>query len=228
MNFFHTHVAREAVSLAAETLESGWLSEGARVREFEAALSADLGLVNPVAVNSGTAALHLALTVAGIGPGDEVILPAQTFIASGTSILMAGATPVFADIEPTTGNLSPSSVGERIAERTKAIMPVHWGGYPCDMDALTDIAAAAGATVIEDAAHALGAVYRGRPVGSISPLTVFSFQAIKHLTTGDGGTLCCGADDLHRAARARRWFGIDRATSEPSILGERIYDIDAL
>ncbi len=228
MDFFHTHVAPKAVTLATETLESGWLSEGARVKAFEQALSAELGLARPVAVNSGTAALHLALAVAGVAHGDEVILPAQTFIATGTSILMAGATPVFADIDPTTGNLSPAAVRECVTERTKAIIPVHWGGYPCDMDGLAGIAAQAGAVVIEDAAHALGATYRGNPVGAVSPLTIFSFQAIKHLTTGDGGALCCGTAEYETAARARRWFGIDRAKSEPSILGERLYDLEDL
>ncbi len=228
MDFYHTHVAPKAISLATETLESGWLSEGARVKAFEQALTTDLGLVGPVAVNSGTAALHLALAVAGVAPGDEVILPAQTFVATGTSILMAGATPVFADIDPTTGNLSPADVRARVTGRTRAIMPVHWGGYPCDMDELAEIAAEVGAVVIEDAAHALGATYRGRAVGAVSPLTIFSFQAIKHLTTGDGGAICCGTAEYESAARARRWFGIDRAKSEPSILGERLYDLQNL
>jgi perosamine synthetase len=228
MDFFHTHVAPNAVALATETLESGWLSEGARVKAFEQALSTDLGLVRAVAVNSGTAALHLALAVAGVTSGDEVILPAQTFVATGTSILMAGATPVFADIDAGTGNLSPAAVRECATERTKAIMPVHWGGYPCEMDEIAAVAEQVGAVVIEDAAHALGATYRGRAVGAISPLTIFSFQAIKHLTTGDGGALCCGTEEYESAARARRWFGIDRAKSQPSILGERLYDLEDL
>ena len=228
MDFFHTHVASKAVTLATETLESGWLSEGARVKAFEQALISKLGLARPVAVNSGTAALHLALAVAGVTSGDEVVLPAQTFVATGTSILMAGATPVFADIDPTTGNLSPTAVRACITERTRAIIPVHWGGYPCDMEELAAVAAPVEAVVIEDAAHALGATYRGRPIGAVSPLTIFSFQAIKHLTTGDGGALCCGTAEYERAVRARRWFGIDRAKSEPSILGERLYDLEDL
>src|SRR5262249_43887055 len=158
---------------------------------FEQELATTLGLIRPVAVNSGTSALHLALEVAGVGSGDEVILPAQTFVASGLSILMCDAAPVFADIQPFTGNIDPGSVRAKITARTKAIMPVHWGGYPCDMDEINAIARGHDLAVIEDAAHALGAIYKGRPVGALSRFTAFSFQAIKHLTTGDGGALCC-------------------------------------
>jgi perosamine synthetase len=225
MDFFHTHVAPEAVRLATETLQSTFISEGRRVREFEEALSTRLGLVNPVAVNSGTSALHLALAVAGVGPGDEVILPAQTFVATGLAILMQGARPVFADIQPRTGNLDPASVGARLTERTRAIMPVHWAGLPCDMDELNALADEAGVAVVEDAAHALGATYRGRPVGALSRFTAFSFQAIKHLTTGDGGALCCLRPEDQAEARRRRWFGIDRERDQPDELGERQYDL---
>lgn len=225
MEFFYTHIAPQALEYAIETLRSGWVSEGAKVRTFEAALSEVLGLRNPVAVNSGTAALHLALVLAGVGPGDEVILPAQTFVATGLAILMQRATPVFADINPKTGNIAPSSVQERLTPRTKAIVPVHWGGYPCDLDEINAIAAHHGVAVIEDAAHALGAVYRGTPVGAISRFTAFSFQAIKHVTAGDGGALCC-RDPLEREKGATlRWFAIDRANSRPSLLGERVFDI---
>lgn len=228
IEFFHTHVGPEAQRLAAETLATGWLSEGARVREFEAALAGTLGLSRPVAVNSGTSALHLALAVAGVGPGDEVVLPPQTFVATGLAVLMQGATPVFCDVDPATGNLDPASFAARVTDRTRAVMPVHWGGLPCDLDGIHAVAAPRGIAVIEDAAHALGATYRGRPVGAISRFTCFSFQAIKHVTTGDGGALCCTDPDDHRAAMTRRWFGIDRVSAAPSILGERVYDIERL
>ncbi|MCX6844372.1 MAG: DegT/DnrJ/EryC1/StrS family aminotransferase [candidate division WOR-3 bacterium] len=225
MDFFHTHVSLRAIELATETLKSTFLSEGKRVKEFEAALTKQLGVRNPVALNSGTSALHLALVLAGVGPGDEVILPAQTYVATGLAVLMQRATPVFADIDPETGNILPSSIAEKITPRTKAIMPVHWGGYPCNMDEINAIAAEHGLAVIEDAAHALGATYKGKPIGAISRFTAFSFQAIKHLTTGDGGALCCLEENDAGQARARRWFGIDRVRSEPCILGERVYDI---
>jgi perosamine synthetase len=225
MDFFHTNISPRAVELAAETLRSTFLSEGKRVNQFEQELAGVLGLTRPVAVNSGTSALHLALEVAGIGLGDEVILPAQTFVASGFSILMCGAVPVFADIQPFTGNIDPSSIVPRITRRSKAVMPVHWGGYPCDMDEINAIAREHKLVVLEDAAHALGARYRGRPVGSLSRFTAFSFQAIKHLTTGDGGALCCLQEEDFQEARRRRWFGIDRERNQTSILGERAYNL---
>ncbi len=228
MEFFNTHITPEAISAVTRTLETGWLSEGAQVRDFEAALSAELALVNPVLVNSGTSALHLALAIAGIGPGDEVILPAQTFVATGLAILMQSATPVFCDIDPRTGNIDPTAAEEKITSRTKAIIPVHWGGYPCELDEINTLARQYDLAVIEDAAHALGAQYRGQAIGRISRFTAFSFQAIKHLTTGDGGALCCTSPDDRDAAQTRRWFGIDRAASKQTILGERDYDIAEL
>jgi len=228
MEFFHTHISPRAVALASEVLKSGLVSEGKLARQFEHELAATLGLRNPVSLNSGTSALHLALVLAGVGPGDEVILPAQTFVASGLSILMCGAQPVFADIQPMTGNIAPESIARKITPKTKAVMPVHWMGYPCDMDEINGIAADAGVAVIEDAAHALGATYRGKPVGALSRFTAFSFQAIKHLTTGDGGALCCLDAGDEGEARRRRWFGIDRDRDLPSALGERQYNLSHL
>ncbi len=225
LSLFHTHVSEAAISRVTEVLRSGWLNEGAVVKEFEQGLTQTLGIVNPVALNSGTAALHLALVVAGIGPGDEVILPAQTFLATGTVIVQQGATPVFADIDPRTGNIDPRSVRAKITPRTKALVPVHWGGYPCDMDELSAIAREASLVVIEDAAHALGATYRGKAIGAISRFTTFSFQAIKHLTTGDGGALACATETDTRDAVARRWFGIDRALVQKTLIGARGYDV---
>jgi perosamine synthetase len=157
-----------------------------------------------------------------------VILPAQTFVATGLVVHMQGATPVFADIDPATGNLCPESVRRKVTRRTRAVMPVHWAGYPCDLDEIQAIAADNDLAVIEDAAHALGATYKGKPIGAISRFAAFSFQAIKHLTTGDGGALCCSRAADARQAFVRRWFGIDRANSQPSVLGERVYDISAV
>ena len=225
--FFHTHIAPEAVERVRAVLESGWVGEGEVVKEFEAALADMLGLANPVTLNSGTAALHLALFLAGVGPGDEVVIPPQTFVATGMAVLMQGAAPVFADIDPETGNMSPDSFSEKVTVRTKAVIPVHWGGLPCDLDPITAVAAEHGITVIEDAAHALGATYKGRPIGSISRFTAFSFQAIKHLTTGDGGALCCIAPEDADQARSARWFGIDRASVTRSVVGDRQFEIDA-
>lgn len=228
MNFFHTHISPRAVELAAETLRSTFVSEGKRVHEFEEELTRTLGLVRPVAVNSGTSALHLALVLAGVGPGDEVIIPAQTFVATGHVVLMCGARPVFADIQRHTGNLDPTSVRAKITPRTKAVIPVHWGGDPCDINALNALAIENNLAMIEDAAHALGASYQDRPIGSLSRFTAFSFQAIKHLTTGDGGALCCLYEQDYEEAKRRRWFGIDRVRHLPSILGEREYDLESV
>lgn len=225
MEFFNTHVAAGAWHEVQATLASTRLSEGARVKAFEQALTERMGLVRPAAVNSGTSALHLALVVAGVGPGDEVILPAQTFIATALVVLQCGAQLVFADIDPWTGNLDSQDFARRITARTKAVMPVHWAGLPCDMAEINAIAANRGIAVIEDAAHAIGAQYHGQPVGSLSRFTAFSFQAIKHLTTGDGGAICCTDPGDATQVFRRRWFGIDRAHSPTSELGERDYNL---
>ena len=227
MDFFDVNINDYAKDLAMECLNTGWISEGKRVKQFEELLQ-NRGFTNPVTVNSGTAALHLALTVAGIGKSDEVIIPSQTFVATGLAVLMTGARPVFADVDLKTGNILPSSVKRMITQKTRAVIPVHWGGYPCEMDELSVIAKENNIFVLEDAAHALGARYMGKPIGSLSRFTAFSFQAIKHCTTGDGGVICCQSEDDARKARTLRWFGIDREKAEPSILGERSFDIDTL
>lgn len=224
MNFFNTNISQKSLNLVNEVLRSTYISAGQKADKFEEELNNKLGLINPITVNSGTSALHLALEIVGIGPGDEVILPPQTFIATGMVILMQKAKPVFADIQYNTGNIDPNSILTKITEKTKAIIPVHWGGYPCDMDEINKIARKFNLTVIEDAAHALGAIYKGKPLGTLSRFTAFSFQAIKHLTTGDGGALCCLNDDDAYQAKRRRWFDIDRENSKADILGERVYD----
>jgi perosamine synthetase len=224
IELFHSSISAGAATRVADVLRSGRVSEGERVREFEQRLEAELGLVNPVALNSGTSALHLALVLAGVGQDDEVILPAQTFVATGHAVLMQRAVPVFADINPLTGNIDAASVRAVRTRRTKAVIAVHWAGYPCDLQELGEVADSAGIAVIEDAAHALGAAYRDRPVGSVSRFTCFSFQAIKHLTTADGGALCCSFEEEAVRAKRLRWFGIDRAQAS-GVLGEREGDI---
>jgi perosamine synthetase len=225
---FNTYIDPISFDKVKEVLETTFISEGKLVKEFENQLEQKLGLKNIVAVNSGTTALHLALVLAGIGEGDEVIIPAQTFVATGLVILQQKAIPIFADIDYHTGNISIESIKNKITAKTKAIIPVHWGGYPCDMDEINELAIANGIVVIEDAAHALGATYKNNKIGNISDYTCFSFQAIKHLTTGDGGAVTCKNSDKFEEGFVRRWFGIDRANANPSILGEREYDIDKL
>lgn len=230
MNFLNCHISAKSIEYANQVLQSRKLSEGEMVKRFEEQLSKKLGLRNPVAVNSGTSSLHLGLVLAGVKAGDEVILPAQTFIATGMAVLMCGATPVFADIDPLTGCICPEWVDNYCREEKlkrfskiwepKAIMCVDWGGHVCDLNELNNH------TLIEDAAHSLGATYQGHPVGDCySTFTAFSCQATKMLTTGDGGILCCVDEDDYEDAKKRRWFGIPR-DSKPDYLGERIYDVE--
>lgn len=224
INLYSTTISKEGINYVVETLKSTNISAGRKCQEFEDILSIKYGFQNPITLNSGTATMRLALVAANIKAGDEVILPAQTFIATGHVILQCGAKPVFADINPYDGNISVDSVREKITEKTKAIIPVHWGGYPCDLDQINIIAKEKNITVIEDAAHAFGSKYRGDWIGNISDFTSFSFQAIKHLTTGDGGLLTCKDYDKSKLIRRLRWFDIDRENSNISILGEREYD----
>lgn len=198
-------------------LASGWVGEGPKVAAFEEALRGVVRSDHVTAVNSGTAALTIALRLAGVGPGDEVITTPVTCMATNLPILLAGATPVWADVDPSTGNIDPESI--RPTEKTKAIMVVHWGGYPCDMDEINAIGRSHGIKVIEDAAHALGATYRDRPIGSHSDFVCFSFQAIKHIHTGDGGLLCCRSMVDHSRARSLKWFGIDRERRQIGLYG---------
>ena len=225
---FNTYIDELSFQKVNNVLESTFLSEGKLVKDFENQLSSTLGIVNPVALNSGTSALHLSLVLAGIGKGDEVIIPAQTFVATGLVVLQQGATPVFADIDYSTGNICVESIKVKISSRTKAIIPVHWGGYPCDLDEINNLAKEYNIKVIEDAAHALGATYKNNVIGNVSDYTCFSFQAIKHLTTGDGGAICIKDEKKYYESFVSRWFGIDRLNSQLSNLGERIYDIESL
>jgi perosamine synthetase len=223
---FQPRVSERAIERVVEVLRSGWIGEGAEVRQFETDFSRAFGLPRALALNSGTAALHLAMILSRVGPGDEVIVPAQTFAATAIAVMQAGGTPVFADIEPDSPNIDPADVSKRITEKTKAIIVVHYGGLPCDMDGINAVARGRDLVVVEDAAHALGAAYKGQPAGAMSDFGVFSFQAIKQLTTGDGGMLACRDESQHREAYRRRWFGIDRERRRPSELGEPEWDIE--
>ena len=228
LRLFNTHISKDAYKNVKKVLDSTFLSEGKLVEKFENLISKKFGILNPVAVNSGTSALHLALILENIKEGDEVILPAQTFVATGMVILQTGAKPVFADIDYDTGNISPESIKKKITSNTKAIIVVHWGGYPCDMEEILIIAKKHKIIVIEDAAHAFGATYKKKSIGSIADYTCFSFQSIKHITTGDGGAICCKNKNKFHKAKQLRWFGIDRNKAKLSILGERKYDISEI
>ncbi len=186
----------------AQVIATGWVSQGPRVREFETRFAERVGAAEAVAVSNCTTALQLALHVAGVGPGDEVIVPSMSFIATANSVWQCGATPVFADVDPRTFNLDPDAAERAITPRTKAIMPVHQLGLPADLDAFFGIADRHGVQLVEDAACAIGARYKGRTIGSMGPLACFSLHPRKVITTGEGGMITL--NDPAVAARLRQ------------------------
>jgi perosamine synthetase len=225
IDFFNTYISPQAKELVGEVLDTTFLSEGKLTEQFEQELQNTFGFKNIITLNSGTSALHLALDLLDIHEGDEVIIPAQTFIATGLAVLYCKGKVVFADINYEDGNISIESVKSKITPKTKAIICVHWGGYPCNLNGLKEITKNTHIKIIEDAAHALGSVYHNQIIGNISDITCFSFQAIKHLTTGDGGAITINNDTLYEKALRKKWFGIDRKNSAVTFLGERVYDL---
>ncbi|MDN5849504.1 MAG: DegT/DnrJ/EryC1/StrS family aminotransferase [Nitrococcus sp.] len=183
------------------SMESGWLGTGPKVARFERDFAAYKNVPHAVAVNSCTAALHLSILAAGIGPGDEVITTPLTFCATVNAVLHAGATPVLADVDPVTMNIDPKRVAERVTPRTRAILPVHFAGRPCDMDALCELATVRDLTLIEDCAHAIETEYRGRKAGAFGAFGCFSFYVTKNVVTGEGGMVVTKAEDT--AARIK-------------------------
>lgn len=203
-------IGQEEIDAVVSTLASGWLSTGPRVHEFERAFAAYTGAPHAIALNSCTAALHLALLASGIGPGDEVVTTPLTFCATANVALHAGATPCFADIDPETWNLSPAAARAAVTGRTRAVLPVHYAGRPAETAAFRELAASHGLTLIEDAAHAVEAVSGGRKVGTTADYTCFSFYATKNLTTGEGGMLTTASDEGARFARIAGLHGMSR------------------
>ncbi len=180
-------ISDDEINEVVDSLKSGWLSTGPKVAQFENAFKKYIGCKHALALNSCTAGLHLSMIVAGIGNGDEVITSPMTFAASGNTIIHTGATPVFVDVDKNTMNIDPQQIEQKISSNTKAILPVHLVGRPCDMDAILAIAERHNLIVIEDAAHAIEAVYKGKKVGNIGDLTCFSFYVTKNIITGEGG-----------------------------------------
>jgi perosamine synthetase len=203
------HLEGAEAAAIAEAIASGWISQGPRVQEFEQAFAARVGAAAAVATSSCTTALALALHVSGVGPGDEVIIPSLSFIATANAVWHCGATPVFADVDPLTCNLDPLATEQAIGPRTKAIMPVHQLGLPADMDAFFELAGRWGLAVVEDAACAIGATYRGRPIGSLPSLACFSLHPRKVITTGEGGMIAVQDPDLATRLRRLRGHGMD-------------------
>lgn len=196
-----------------QILYSGYIAEGEAVYKFENEFGKFIGNPFSLALHSGTDALHLALLLAGVCPGDEVISTAMTAEPTNTTIAMAGAKVVWGDVNPRNGLLDPRSVRLLIHENTKAIVVVHYAGMVCDMEEFNRISYEFNIPVIEDAAHALGAKFDGQLIGNNSPYTIFSLQAIKHMTTVDGGFLCVKNQEDYDRARLKRWFGLDKTKS---------------
>ncbi|WP_340025124.1 UDP-4-amino-4,6-dideoxy-N-acetyl-beta-L-altrosamine transaminase [Paenibacillus sp. FSL K6-1096] len=203
-------IDEEDIASVVKVLQSDFLTSGPAIEQFEAEIAAFTGAKYAVAFSSGTAALHGACYAAGIGAGDEVITTPMTFAATANCVLYQGGVPVFADIDPQTYNLDPARVRERITERTKAIIPVHFTGQPADLDEILQIARKHNLIVIEDAAHALGASYKNTRIGSIGDMTMFSFHPVKHITTGEGGMITTNSPLFYEKLLQFRTHGITR------------------
>lgn len=206
-------IGEEEISEVVDSLRSGWVTTGPKAKRLEENFVSFLGRedLEAVAVNSATSGLHLALEAVGVGDGDEVIVPTYTFTATAEIVRYLGATPVMVDIEPDSYNMSVSAFEKAITEKTKAVIPVHFAGYACDMDAILSIAKSNGIKVVEDAAHALPTLYKGQLVGTLdSDVTVFSFYANKTMTTGEGGMLVTSCPAIAARCKVMRLHGISR------------------
>lgn len=218
-------IAEEDIKAVVDVLRSDWLTTGPKVEEFEEAFAAWVGAKYAVSFSSGTAALHSAAFAAGVGPGDEAITTPLTFAATANCILYQGGTPVFADVRNDTLNIDPERVAERVNSRTYALLPVDYAGHPAELDSMLELAERNGLTVIEDACHALGAEYRGRRVGSVSHMTVFSFHPVKHLTTGEGGMVTTNNPAFADALRKFRNHGISSNARDRQREGQWHYEM---
>lgn len=224
---FYPHVPKSAIEGVVETLSSRWIGQGPKVELFENMVSEKItnGSMSALAVGSGTDALHLAYLLAGVQAGDEVIVPVFTCTATNIPLLYIGATPVFADLEPETLNISIQHVKQLINSKTKAIVCVDYGGYPCHYSELRALCDLHKIPLISDAAHSIGTTYQGKAASEWSDFAIFSFQAIKTITTGDGGMLMIKDPSLMPLAKRLRWFGIDREAKQGGIWENDILEI---
>lgn len=224
---FHPFIPETAATEVARTLGTRWIGQGPRVEEFEKLFSSLFGLESQscISVNSGTAALHLAYILAGIKSGDEVLCPLFTCTATNIPLLYLGAKPVFVDVDPHTLNIDLEDLRKKISSKTKAIVSVDFGGLPCNYDELNQIARQFSIPLIQDAAHSLGGKYKNQYVGRLADFTIFSFQAIKHISTGDGGMLVVKNLELAPKARRLRWFGINRMGGKSGIWENDITEV---
>lgn len=214
------------IAEVVDTLRSGWIAKGPKTMEFEKQFAAYVGAKYAVAVNSCTAALHLSLVAAGLGEGAEVLTTPMTFAASVNVVIHTGAKPVLVDIEPVTMNIDPKKIREKITSRTKAIIPVHIAGHPCEMDEIMEIAREHNLFVLEDGAHAVYTQYKGKMIGAIGNATAFSFYATKNLVTGEGGMVTTNNEDLYNKIRVMSAHGMSRnAWNRYAEVGSWYYEI---
>lgn len=218
-------VDEDDIDAVIAVLRSDWLTGGPKVPEFERAVADVVGAREAVAVSSGTAALHAAMYALGVGPSDEVIVPAMTFAATANCAVFQGATPVFADVEPDTLLIDPDEVRAKITPRTRAIVAVDYAGQPCRYDELKSIADRHALALVADACHTLGASYKGRPVGSLADLSIFSFHPVKHIATGEGGMVATGDAELARKLRLFRNHGITTDYRQREAAGSWLYEM---
>jgi len=223
--YAHQWIDENDISAVADVLRSDWLTTGPKVEEFEAAFTDLIGVKEAVAVSNGTAALHAAMYAIGIESGDEVIVPPMTFAATANGVIFQGGIPVFADVDSDTLLIDPAQVEGKITPATKAIIAVDYAGHPCDYDALQDIADRRGLILIADACHALGAQYKGRNVGTLADLSIFSFHPAKHISTGEGGMITTDNLDLARRMRIFRNHGITTDHHQREEQGSWFYEM---
>jgi len=221
----HQWLDEDDIAAVVQALRSDWLTTGPKVEEFEKVFADTVGAKEGVTVSSGTAALHAAMYAIGIDPGDEVIVPAMTFAATANCVVFQGGTPVFADVDSNTILIDPAQVEAKITPRTKAIIAVDYTGQPCDYDALRNIADRHGLRLVADACHALGATYKGRPVGSLADLSTFSFHPVKHIATGEGGMIVTDDPELAWRMRVFRNHGITTDHRQREQQGSWFYEM---
>lgn len=207
-------IFEDDIEAVVSVLRSDWLTQGPAVERFEGAIAEHCGARYAVAFSSGTAALHAAAFAAGVGPGDEVITTPLSFVATANCVVYQGGKPIFADVGEDTLTIDPCEIGRYISPKTKAIIAVDFAGHPCDLDEILELAHSRGLLVVEDAAHALGASYKGRRVGSIADMTVFSFHPVKHITTGEGGMVMTNHTGLLERLKLFRTHGITRQAEQ--------------
>jgi len=210
LKFSHPTLGDDEINEVVDSLRSGWITTGPKVARFEAMFRERLAVKHAIAVNSATAGLHLAVAALDLQPGDEVIIPSLTWAATANVVELCGGRVVFGDVDPETLCLDPEDTARRITDRTRAILPVHYAGQPADLDAFRALAAGRDIAVIEDAAHAVGAVYKDVEIGASGNTVVFSFHPIKNITTGEGGMILCRDDALAERMRLLRFHGVSR------------------